>query len=107
MPRACRPDSELKQLAIDIHAGRVFGSWNIPYADTVSLHFIPLAMLDPAMIDVLQVEGAVQFYEYMDKAAPRSINGAPCFFSFHTLTQEEAEKVEGFCRKIEAALRSI
>jgi hypothetical protein len=84
-----RSQEEIKQLAIDVVEGKVFGSWMIPPKDLALLEriFMPLA-LTPT--DALPKDISV-VYEYRDKVAPLGINGYPVFFSFHYLNGEERE----------------
>ncbi len=86
-------EKELKQLAIDIVEGKVFGSWNITDADMLPMVFMVITFMDFDKIQELQDDDIWHFYEYLDKAGPRSINGMPIFFSAHTITKDDWKKV--------------
>jgi hypothetical protein len=51
-----------------------------------------LALSDKEQLKELQKLDIGMFYEYMDKAGPRSINGMPCFFSVQYLNRGDFEK---------------
>lgn len=93
--RPSMTDAELKKLAIDVHAGQVFGTWNLRnQAHETGMVFMPLMLMDPIQIKELEVDGVVHLYEYIDKSGPRSINGYPMFMSFHTLKADEANRLQ-------------
>lgn len=75
-------EAELRQLAIDIMDGRVFGTWNVQDPRDIGMVFMTLAFgaRIPACV--------AQLYEYLDKAGPRSINGMPSFFSCRLLSRK-------------------
>lgn len=101
-PRASRTDQEIKQLALDVHAGRVFGSWNVANPSDVGMVFMPMMLLGGVHAKTLERDGIVHLYEHLDKAGPRSVNGMPCFFSFQTLNRDEFERLAAGVRKLEA-----
>lgn len=83
-------NDELKQLALDIHEGKVFGTWNIPEnesPDTAGVVFMP------AILGAEIPEDVVHLYEYIEKAGPRSVNGMPIFMSMHILKRYDHEKL--------------
>jgi hypothetical protein len=84
---------ELKQLALDIADGKVFGSW-MTKQDEVSLCFVPLNMLSNEQRQEMIDKEITVIYEYLDKACQRGINGLPMFLSFHQLTRHEAEALQ-------------
>lgn len=101
-------EEELKQLARDIHGGNVFTDRHIRPDDRMqmlSMVFMPLVMMDEENIQVVQkrLGDHGMMYEYMDKAGPRSVNGLPSFFSFHTVGSDDADKVVGYLETLEAA----
>lgn len=108
-PRASRTDQEIKQLALDVHAGQVFGSWNIPAHEQGSLGmvFMPLVLMGSLSAKLMERDGIVHLYEYLDKAGPRSINGMPCFFSMSTLNRDEFERMVAGVRKLEALSKAF
>lgn len=80
---------EIKQLAIDVVEGKVFGSWMIPTKDLNLLEriFIPLALAKPEELP----EDISVIYEYRSKALPLTIDGYAVFFSFRYLSNENRE----------------
>ena len=84
-----KTEQELKQLAIDIVEGKVFGTWNLKRMDEVKMVFMVAIGLDSDQSKKLIEDDVMHFYEYMDKAGPRSINGMPMFFSANYLTGAE------------------
>lgn len=102
-----RTDDEIKQLALDVHAGLVFGTWNIKNPSETGMVFMILSLMDSVMIKAMQRDGIVHLYEYISKAGPRSVNGMPCFFSAHQLDHEDTQRLIDRIKKIEAALEGI
>ena len=94
---------ELKQLALDIMENKVFGSWMIHPNESESLIgsiFTPLIFLNQEQLEKLKNQKPAHFYEYMDKAGPRTINGYPIFMSFRSLTKEESIKLAKFLESL-------
>lgn len=100
-----KTDDELKLLARDINAGRVFTSNHLPEHDQDMLRmiFMMIAFMEPADVDALQANKIAVFYEYLDKAGPRSINGYPSFFSVQTLNVDDAVKCFEYAKKLHEA----
>lgn len=86
-----KTEQELKQLAIDIVAGKVFGSWCLKDPDDAMMVFMCIIFLSPEQRKEMEKEGVVHLYEYLDKANPRSVNGLPTFMSMQLLTKNELE----------------
>ncbi len=81
----------LKQLAIDIVEGKVFGSWMLKDPKDIGMVFLPLifaASKDFEGVDIVSV------YEYYDKALPRGVNGYPCFASANFLSSKQVEEIQ-------------
>lgn len=82
----------LRRLVLDICDGRVVTDLHVPEG-ALGIVFVPLMLMSPeerkkfAMLDI----GLV--YEYLQEAAPSSINGLPVFFSLRTLGREDAKRV--------------
>lgn len=104
-------EKNLKQLAIDIQAGRVFTSQHIPEArrgTDISLVFMPLAFMKKKDIEKLQEQEVEVVYEYLEKNTSKmAINGMPMFGSCGFLTKQEWKTVVEYIAKIEAALDEI
>lgn len=87
MQIATRSPSDLQQLAIEIHQGRVFAIW--PSEADHSLYMLVFASL--AFLSAKELRQLIQhaglFYEYLNRAVPgASIHGHPIFFSVQALT---------------------
>jgi len=108
-----KSDDELKQLARDIHAGHVFTSNHVPFpietgpdaawASEVQMIFMPLRLADQKALDEMKALDVRLFYEYLDKAGPRSINGYPQFMSMGIVTGEEWPKLQTYLRALSAS----
>jgi hypothetical protein len=104
-----KTEEELKQIAIDILADRIFTSNHINQADYDSLVniFMPLALMHPKEKIKLMEQEPVLFYEYMSEAGPRSINGYPMFMSFHFLVQEEVDIMHKYMNALINAQKEV
>lgn len=97
---------ELAQLAQDVVDGKVFGSWQIPEGqeDLFPMIFTPVLFAE-------QPENAGHVYEYLDKAAPRCVNGYPIFFSMFYLADSDLKVFADMCKELlkkkEAALADL
>jgi hypothetical protein len=93
------PDEVLKQIALDVTDGKIFGSWMLPETQVenlVHIVFMPLAFGAAKQLP----EGTATLYEYLDKSGPRTINGYPIFYSMKTLTLEDTNKLANYIQKI-------
>jgi hypothetical protein len=79
---------DLKQLAVDIVDGKVFGSWMIPEADQhlLAAIFLPFAFKDAKGKLPEDVWGV---YEYRDKAKKLGVREYPAFISCKLLTRQD------------------
>jgi hypothetical protein len=93
---------KLRQLAMDIVEGRVFGTWNLTNPDDVGLVFAGTMFMSAEQAKELQQQKVAHFYEYLDKAGPRSFNGMPMFFSMHYLTEEDVESLKPMIEELKA-----
>jgi hypothetical protein len=88
-------DKELKKIGIDLYKEKIFTSAQIRPDDKglVMSIFIPLSLLTKEKRKLMNsIEPAV-YFEYIEKAEPRSINGYPAFLSLHCLNADEWKKV--------------
>lgn len=98
-----RTDDELKQIARDIHAGHVFTDRHIrphEWQDMVSSVFFPIAMMTK---EELLAQQPAMLFEYLDEAAPRTINGYPCFFSARIITEDEMPRLAEYLKRLAEA----
>ena len=95
VPPATKPriktDEEIKQLIMDVVGGRVFCDYMVREGDnnSMSMVFMPLALMSREDGEKLIEEEASMLYEYLEKAGPRSVNGMPGFFSFQVLNRAD------------------
>jgi hypothetical protein len=78
-------EAELKQLAVDVVDGKVFGSWMIPEDDKrlLAVIFLPLAFKQAG--EKLP-EDVWCMYEYIDKASRHKVKDYPTFMTCKYLT---------------------
>jgi hypothetical protein len=99
------PD-ELERLAWDVVAGAVYGTWMIEPRD-IPLVFMGLNFMDKAELEQwLRGDDIAHLYEYISKAAPRAINGMPCFFSCHYLDRQDADALRQKIEEIQEFRKS-
>lgn len=101
-----RTQEELKQIAIDINAGRIFTNLHAP-EDMWNSIFMPLVFMGVDQILEMIADMPGLMYEYLSEAGPRSINGYPCFFSVNMLDIEDTKIVIEYIGKLEAALEAL
>jgi hypothetical protein len=94
-------DDDLREFIRDYLAGRIYTSAQIPEYEmrNLAMVFMPLAL--GALAEWSQAEfGQIGiFWEYLDKAGPRSINGMPGFFSFHMMHVEDWDRARKVIRR--------
>jgi len=101
-----RSDDKLKEIAEDIFKERIFTSLNLN-ADQVGMCFVAVHFLDNKIRRSMKRRKVTVLFEYMDQAGPMSVNGLPCFFSFRTLTDVEAKKVQDYYLQMKNAVGQI
>ena len=105
-----RPNSELVQIARDLHHGRIYSNLSLPLGMFASEIFMPLALLDQEHFDRIVQDPPGLVFEYMDKANEWAMNGQPQFFSVQMLSVEDAIRVIEMAKKLaeaeEEALKS-
>lgn len=95
-------EQELKELALDIDRGMVFGSWVLT-PDEIRSSFMPLMFVDPSDIP----SNGAYIYEYLSEAGPVSINGRPIFFSMKILPTENVSKLREMLQQLENQRRQF
>jgi hypothetical protein len=98
-----KTDREIRELALGIRSGTVFGSWMIPehQSELLANVFMPLVFLNDIQRKSLIRNKVTQFYGYLKDAAPRSINGMPMFFAMHMLDAEDCTRLNASLKKLE------
>jgi len=104
-----KTDAELKQLALDMYAGKVFTDRHFRNPEEANrllpMVFLPLAFMTE--VQIRKLDGAGMFYEYLDQAAPNGINGYPIFFSCKVLKASELVRLERLYARIHEALAEV
>lgn len=89
-----KTDEELKEIAKDLWAGRIFSDRHITDApEMLKCVFLSLAFASRKDVEKMKKREVSFIYEYMDRAGPRAINGMPTFFSCRMLTKSETNKM--------------
>jgi len=104
-----RDDKDLKQLAKDLLADKLFTTCHLRKGDEklVSSIFMPLMFIDEKQRDEMEAEKVEVLFEYISEANPRSINGYPMFMTMRTMNKEEWEKVIEYHDKMKKALDEV
>ena len=80
----------LRELALDIVEGKVFGSWLLHNPER-ELSMVFMVLFFAKKEDLPSDIGAI--YEYIDRASKQSINGMPIFYSCRFLTMQQYKDV--------------
>lgn len=107
MPIQSLPDDDLKKLALDIFAGRVFTHRHVQRPSNITAVFMPLALLDHEQLAEFQENAPGLIYEYLSEAAPRSCNGMPMFLSMKMLNQVDTFKVFQIIAQLKSSVEAI
>lgn len=97
---AARTLEELVQIGKDLAADKIFTNLHLGEDVMLDQCFMALTFLNEEQRKELEENKVVVIFEYLNKAAPRTINGYPMFFSMQTLTEEEAKTVWEMYNKI-------
>lgn len=102
-------EKDLKQLAIDVSENKVFGTWQMSESDMNHLQvvFMPFIALSSEQTKKMREDNIIHFYEYYDKAGPRSVNGMPCFFSLCQINKDNWNKVVKYIKEYEIRVKSF
>ena len=62
-----KPEAEIRQLALDVLAGQVFGTWSLRESDmsSVGMIFMPIMLMGDIQRKALQRDKIVHFYGHM------------------------------------------
>lgn len=103
-----KTEEEINKLARDVIENRIFLSVHIRHQHDLPFVFMPLVFAHKRVIRMLDWWDITLFYEYYDKAGPRSVNGYPTFFSMYYLDRTDHQrlsaKVQAIAKAIETAL---
>jgi len=106
-PYEPRSDDEIKQLAVDLHAGKIFTSNHCQRSEDVRLVFMTTVFMSAEHWQFYEDNNITVLYEYMDKAGPRAINGMPNFFSHNVLSADDWARVIEKVKALEAAIEAL
>lgn len=100
---------EIKELATDTFKEKVFYSTMIREIDAHLLGsiFMPITFMDKNQVEQLEKDRVSAFYEYVDKALPRTINGYPMFPSMRTITVDDLAEVQLIVKKLMEATDAV
>lgn len=88
-----RTDAEITQLAIDVLAGTVYGTWNQRVFDEIETVFLVLAFAGKDLAKELERDDILHVYEHISQAGPRSVNGLPSFLSCKFLSRDDSKRL--------------
>lgn len=97
-------DEVIVELALEIFRGHIWFAWC--YDDEDAAMFMPWMLCDNAQRLSMYKLGAC-FYEHVDKAGPRSVNGRPSFFSMRIASATDWEKVVTKLEAIKGAVAAV
>jgi len=86
-----KSDAELKQIAIDLHAGRIFSDRHLKDPADMRFVFMPIVFMTDKHRQEMIDDNIDFIYEYMEEAGPRSVNGMPTFMSYRMLNRAESK----------------
>ena len=104
-----RPESEIKEIARDMHRGLIFTDRHIKSADERLLGtiFMILSLMDKKGMEKMMKDPPGMVYEYFSKAGPRGVNGYPCFTSMNILSIDDTKKVFELIQKLEKSEKEV
>lgn len=102
-----RTAQELKQLAVDLRAGRVWTSAHDKATGGRLSSFMVLLFMDGEQRKEFLESDVGLIYEYLDKAGPRAVNGCPQFFSCLMLNRADTERLHKLLKALEEAEASV
>jgi len=99
-----RSEQELRQLALDLKANKIFTSTQIPPEDSDLLGsvFIILALMDEKQHAEFLAKKPAFVYEYYSEAGPYGVNGYPSFMSMRFVAEDELPLIKQFWDELAA-----
>ena len=105
-----KTDEEIKTLADDLIAGRIFTDRHIPESEMpqgLGMVFLTVALAGKETIEAWMKAKVTLFYEYLNQAGPRSVNGMPIFMSHRVLNVDDAARLFDLYHKMKAAMDAV
>lgn len=90
------PEKELIEFILGLCDGKIFTSAHLRDYDPIEMVFMPLALgafrdhTENEMKAIIDATGV--FWEWLDRAGPRSVNGLPIFTSMRMLCKSDWER---------------
>ena len=99
-----KTNAEIRELALGVRTGTVFGSWMLRNGDESLLTsvFMPIMFMSEIHRKTLLRDEVVHFYGNLSDAASRSINGYPMFFAMHCINREDCDRLTAALKALEA-----
>lgn len=91
--RNVHTNEELQQIAKDLLDNKIFSDRHCKNEEEVMMCFPILTFLEEKTIEGMLRDKIDFIFEYYEKAAPRTINGMPMFFSCHVLSKKETKEM--------------
>ncbi len=97
-----KPEAEIRQLALDVLSGQVFGSWQLHESErsNIGMVFMPIMLMGDIQRKAMQRDGIVHFYGHMRDSFERSINGMPMFHAVHMLDRSDTERLNKWIKRL-------
>ena len=97
-----KPEAEIRQLALDVLAGQVFGTWSIHESErsNIGMVFMPIMLMGDIQRKALARDGVVHFYGHMRDSFERSINGMPMFHVVHMLDANDTNRLNKWIKRL-------
>lgn len=95
-------EADIRQLALDVISGQVFGTWTMREYERSNLGmvFMPIMLMDDIQRKALVRDGVVHFYGHMKDSFERSINGMPMFHKVHMLDVEDTKRLNRWIARL-------
>ena len=68
---------------------------------------MPVTFMDEKQVKKIEEDKVVAFYEYLDKAGPRAINGYPIFMTMKTITKDDLIEVQKIVQQLREAVDKV
>ena len=105
--RELKTDEELKTIAKDLHASKIFTNRHLDRPEDAPIVFMVLGLMKHEDLQKLIDDGVCFIYEYIKEAMPSACNDMPMFLSFQYLYKDEYTKMIDYYNKIVEAMEAI
>jgi hypothetical protein len=102
-----KTNQEIRELALGMRSGTVFGSWMLRdyEKDLLTNVFMPLIFMNDIQHKAIVRDNIAHFYGYLKDAAPRAINGLPIFYSMFMINAEDCLRLKAAGEALEAFMK--